>query len=57
MYFDTWTLLMLLALGLGLFAQSRVKSAYAKYMKVPTQAGLPAARWPRACCSGRAMAM
>ena len=44
MYFDTWTLLMLLALGLGLLAQSRVKSAYAKYSRVPTQAGVPAAR-------------
>ncbi len=44
MYFDSWTILMLLALGLGLFAQSRVKGAYAKYMKVPTQAGVPAAQ-------------
>ena len=44
MYFDTWTLLMLLALGLGLLAQSRVKSAYTKYLKVPTQAGMPAAQ-------------
>lgn len=44
MYFDMWTLLMLLALGLGLFAQSRVKAAYAKYSRVPTQAGVPAAR-------------
>jgi len=44
MYFDTWTLLMLVALGLGLFAQSRVKSAYTKYLKVPTQAGMSAAQ-------------
>ncbi len=44
MYFDMWTLLMLLALGLGLFAQSRVKAAYARYSRVPTQAGVPAAR-------------
>jgi Zn-dependent membrane protease YugP len=44
MYFDSWTLLMLLALGLGLLAQSRVKAAYTKYLKVPTQAGTPAAQ-------------
>jgi Zn-dependent membrane protease YugP len=44
MYFDSWTLLMLIALGLGLFAQSRVKAAYTKYLKVPTQAGTPAAQ-------------
>lgn len=44
MYFDSWTLLMLLALGLGLFAQSRVKAAYTKYLKVPTQAGISAAQ-------------
>ena len=44
MYFDTWTLLMLLALGLGMFAQSRVKAAYTKYLRVPTQAGISAAQ-------------
>ena len=44
MYFDRWTLLMLLALGLGLLAQSRVKSAYARYLRVPTRSGVTAAR-------------
>ncbi len=44
MYFqlDVWTILMFVALGLGLLAQSSVKRAYAKYLKVPTRQGLPA---------------
>ncbi len=42
-YFD-WTYLLLIpGLILGLWAQAKVKSAYAKYSKVPTQRGEPAA--------------
>jgi Zn-dependent membrane protease YugP len=42
MYFD-WTMILLLpGLLLGLWAQSRVSSAYKKYAKVFTQRGLPA---------------
>ncbi|MHC1786611.1 MAG: zinc metallopeptidase [Christensenellales bacterium] len=40
---DIWTILMFAALGLGLLAQGSVKSAYAKYLKVPTSGGLSAA--------------
>ena len=42
MYFDSTILLLLPGLILGLWAQSRVKSAYAQYSKVFTQRGLPA---------------
>ena len=42
LYYD-WTILLLIpGLILGLWAQSRVKSAYSKYSKVFTQRGLPA---------------
>lgn len=43
MYFDSTILLLLPGLILGLWAQAKVKNAYAKYSKVPTQWGLPAA--------------
>lgn len=43
MYWDVTLLLMLPGLLLGLWAQAKVKSAYAKYSKVPTQRGEPAA--------------
>lgn len=42
MFYDPTMLLLIPALLLVLFAQARVKSVYAKYAKVPTQAGLPA---------------
>ena len=42
LYYD-WTILLLIpGLILGLWAQSRVKSAYSKYSKVFTRRGLPA---------------
>ncbi|NLE20532.1 MAG: zinc metallopeptidase [Clostridiales bacterium] len=43
MYFDSTMLLVIPALLLALFAQARVKSAYAKYSKIGTRAGIPAA--------------
>lgn len=42
MLYDITILFMLPGLLLGLWAQMRVKSAYAKYSRVPTRAGLPA---------------
>lgn len=42
MLYDLTILFMLPGLLLGLWAQMRVKSAYAKYSRVPTRAGLPA---------------
>ena len=42
MYLDSTYLLMIPALLLGLWAQAKVKSAYAKYSQVPTQRGVPA---------------
>ena len=42
-YFDSTILLLLPGLILGLWAQAKVKSAYARYSKVHTQWGLPAA--------------
>lgn len=42
MYLDPTMILVIPALLLALYAQSRVKSAYAKYDKVPTQKGIPA---------------
>lgn len=44
MYFDATMLLLIPALLLALFAQTRVKSTYAKYAKIRTQAGIPAAQ-------------
>lgn len=41
-YFDSTVLLLLPGLLLGLWAQWKVKNAYEKYAKVPTQRGLPA---------------
>ncbi len=43
MYFDSTMLLVIPALLLALFAQARVRSAYAKYGKIGTRAGIPAA--------------
>lgn len=42
MLYDITILFMLPGLLLGFWAQMRVKSAYAKYSRVPTRAGLPA---------------
>lgn len=42
MLYDITILFMLPGLLLGLWAQMRVKSAYAKYSRMPTRAGLPA---------------
>lgn len=43
MFFWDYTLIFLIpGLLLGLWAQARVQSAYAKYSKMPTQRGLPA---------------
>ena len=42
MLYEITILFMLPGLLLGLWAQMRVKSAYAKYSRVPTRAGLPA---------------
>lgn len=43
MFYYDWTILLLIpGLILGLWAQSRVKSAYSKYSKVFTQRGMPA---------------
>ena len=42
MYLDPTMLLLIPALLLALFAQARVKNTYAKYSKIPTQAGIPA---------------
>jgi Zn-dependent membrane protease YugP len=43
MFYDASMLLLIPALLLVLFAQMRVKSTYAKYAKIPTRAGIPAA--------------
>ena len=43
MYFYDWTMILMLpGLLLGLWAQWKVKSAFARYSRVPTRAGLPA---------------
>ena len=44
MYYDSTYILVLIGLGLALGAQFMVKSAYSKYLRVPSQAGVPAAR-------------
>ena len=44
LYWDPTYWLMLPGLLLGLFAQARVKGAYAKYSRVASRAGVPAAR-------------
>ena len=42
MYLDPTLLLLIPGLLLAMFAQSRVRAAYAKYAKVPSRAGIPA---------------
>ncbi len=43
MYFYDWTMILMLpGLLLGLWAQWKVKSAFARYSRVPTRAGVPA---------------
>ena len=42
MYWDYTLIFLIPGLLLGLWAQAQVRSAYAKYSKVPTQLGLPA---------------
>lgn len=44
MFYDTTIMLLIPALLLALFAQTRVKSTYAKYAKIRTQAGFTAAQ-------------
>lgn len=42
MYLDSTMLLLIPGFLLALFAQSRVRAAYAKYARVPSRAGIPA---------------
>lgn len=43
LYFDPTYILVLIGIGLALIAQLMVKSAYRKYLKVPSRRGVPAA--------------
>lgn len=47
MFFTPWTILILLAFGLSLWAQFRVKGTFSKYMKVPASSGLTGAEAAR----------
>lgn len=44
MYWDSTIIFLIPGLILGLWAQARVKSAYQKYSRVPSQRGIPAAQ-------------
>ncbi|WP_232697809.1 zinc metallopeptidase [Brevibacillus daliensis] len=43
MFFTPWTILILLAFGLSMWAQFRVKGTFSKYSNVPTSSGLTGA--------------
>ncbi|MHC0038483.1 zinc metallopeptidase [Pseudoneobacillus sp. C159] len=43
MFFTPWTILIILAFGLSLWAQFRVKSTFNKYLNVPASSGLTGA--------------
>ncbi|HJV45942.1 MAG TPA: zinc metallopeptidase [Bacillota bacterium] len=47
MFFTPWTILILLAFGLSLWAQFRVKGTFNKYSEVPTSSGLTGAEAAR----------